>query len=200
MDYYRDTVTDLSWNHLTDLAVTYKFTLIGGWAVWLHTKALKSKDIDIIIDLPTLGKLRESFNVTKNERLQKYEIIRDSVHIDIYVPHWSDLGIPTKTINNNLMTLAGFRVPKPEILLILKQVAYEARVGSAKGRKDLLDMISLLSLPEFSWALYRQLMRKTGIPLTKILRPIVDVPELSLNRHAFSKLKKKWLAELILRS
>jgi len=31
--------------------------LIGGWAIYLHTKALKSKDIGIIVDFQTLNQL-----------------------------------------------------------------------------------------------------------------------------------------------
>lgn len=192
MDYYRDTVTDESWKLLTALAGVFSFTLIGGWAVWLHTRALKSKDIDIIIDLPTLGNLRESFDVTKNNRLRKYEIIQGPVQVDIYAPHWSDLGIPFETINANLTTIQGFHVPKSEILLCLKQIAYTSRVGSAKGKKDLLDMVSLLSLPHFSCELYHTLAPKTILPLVDILRPLVDIPELSMNRHTFARLKKKW--------
>lgn len=199
MAYYRDIVTDQSWKLLTELAQAYEFTLIGGWAVWVYTNALKSKDIDIIIDLPTLGKLREVYEIAKNDRLKKYEIITGIVHIDIYVPYWSNLGIPINLIRKDQRNIQGFQIPNPETLLILKQIAYAARIGSAKGEKDLLDIISILTIPGFSWHVYKHLVTKTTLPkiqLTDILTPIVDIPELSLNRHTFSRLKKQLMREL----
>lgn len=195
MAYYRDTVTDHSWKLLTILAGQIPFILIGGWAVWLYTKALKSKDIDIIIDLTTLGKLRETYDVVKNNRLHKYEIIHGPVDVDIYVPHWSQLGLPIQAILSHREAIEQFRAPRPEILTILKQVAYSNRVGSVKGKKDLIDIVALLSLPSFDWDFYLSVLKKTDMPvinIKEILRGIVEVPELSLNRHAFSRLKKRW--------
>ena len=49
MAYYRDSVTEASWQLLQKLKREYKFCLIGGWAVWLYTKQLKSKDIDLVV-------------------------------------------------------------------------------------------------------------------------------------------------------
>jgi hypothetical protein len=40
----------------------------------LHSKALKSKDIDIIVGYDELEKLKNDFSVFKNGRLKKYEI------------------------------------------------------------------------------------------------------------------------------
>lgn len=71
MNYYRDSVTQKSWRFLTELARKYRFVLIGGWAVWLYTKQLKSKDIDIVVDLNQLAKLKTRFDLVKNSRLKK---------------------------------------------------------------------------------------------------------------------------------
>ena len=49
MDYYHNLVTQESWSEILKIQKNLKFILIGGWAVYLYTKALKSKDIDIII-------------------------------------------------------------------------------------------------------------------------------------------------------
>lgn len=48
MAYYHDLITGTSWRELKQLRRYCNFVLIGGWAAWLYTKALKSKDIDII--------------------------------------------------------------------------------------------------------------------------------------------------------
>lgn len=74
MQYYHKLVTDKSYQFLQNLKRSYEFVLIGGWAVYLYTQALKSKDIDIIVDYKELAKLKENFDVFKNDRLKKYEI------------------------------------------------------------------------------------------------------------------------------
>jgi len=43
---------------LLELNRKYRFVLIGGWAVYLYSKALKSRDIDIVIDFETLAKMK----------------------------------------------------------------------------------------------------------------------------------------------
>ena len=59
MAYYRDSVTEASWQLLQKLKREYKFCLIG-WAVWLYTKQLKSKDIDLVVAPEELSRIREN--------------------------------------------------------------------------------------------------------------------------------------------
>ena len=185
MNYYRDLVTTKSWQLLQHLAKNYNFVLIGGWAVWLYTRQLKSKDIDLVIEFDELAKLKAAYPLTKNDRLKKYEIIQSEIHIDIYVPHYSRLGLPAENILKSAVSLAGFRVPPPETLLILKQTASTNRVGSSKGRKDLIDIISLLLLPQLDWS---RIPQSILVPL----KSQTSIPELDLNSHQFSRLKQKW--------
>lgn len=185
MNFYRDQVTSKSWLLLQRLARKYQFVLIGGWAVWLYTHQLKSKDIDLIVEFDQLTKLKKDFDLIKNDRLKKYEIIQDEIHIDVYVPHYSQLGaeIDKTTI------VDGFTVPSPETLIALKLVAYHSRASSPKGRKDLIDIVSLISLPQLDWA-------KIPISVSGLLKSQTSIPELSLNSHQFSRLKKLWLKKL----
>lgn len=185
MNYYRDQVTQKSWQILTGLVSQYQFVLIGGWAVWLYTKQLKSKDIDIVIGLDQLGKISTYFNLIKNDRLHKYEIRQEEIQIDVYVPFYSRLGIPAEEILQRVVNLEGFMVPTPEILLKLKMVAYEGRKGSDKGRKDLVDMVSLLCLPNLKWVD----IPKEVINLASFQ---TEIPELFLNSHIYSRYKKFW--------
>lgn len=57
-DYYNDLITEKSWQTLQNLIKQIDFVLIGGWAVYLYTKSLKSKDIDIIVSYDSLSKLK----------------------------------------------------------------------------------------------------------------------------------------------
>lgn len=197
MDYYRDPVTEKSWQMLQALRRDYTFVLIGGWAVWLYTHRFKSKDIDIIVDTPTLSKLKAQFPVTKNNRLFKYEAMRGEIQIDIYVPFWSYLGIPAQDVQSHATAVEGFSVPPPETLLVLKQIAYQARKGSSKGYKDFLDIISLISLQQFRWNSYRlQAPQQLETQLITMISQTTHISELSFNNHQFAKMKKTWLKNL----
>ena len=122
-EFYHDLITEKSFGILQELRKKFKFILIGGWAVFLYTKSLKSKDIDIIIDYDELGKIKKEYDVSKNERLKKYEVKSGGIDIDIYLPYFSDLGLKAEQAQNYCQNLEGFFVPIPEVLLILKVYA-----------------------------------------------------------------------------
>lgn len=189
MNYYRDQITQKSWQLLQRLTKKYRFVLIGGWAVWLYTKQLKSKDIDIVVEFDQLEKLRRDFSLIKNERLKKYEIAQEEVQVDIYVPHYSQLGVPAEKILAAAVSLKGFRVPPPEILAALKLTAYQSRANSGKGHKDLIDIISLLILPQLD-------LHQVPPKAVKLAAAQTAIPELNLNSHQYSRLKKLWLKKL----
>ncbi|MFH1457268.1 MAG: DUF6036 family nucleotidyltransferase [Patescibacteria group bacterium] len=198
MPYYQDIITTKSFKILQDLKRNYNFILIGGWAVFLHTQKLKSKDIDIIVDYAELEKLRKKFSLNKNERLKKYEIQLEQTDIDIYLPHYSDLKIPLEEIKQYTTNIEGFIILKPEILLILKQTAFSDRQGSNKGEKDKIDIISLVNMDNFDFNLYQKILKKYNLEnyqkeLIDLLKSVNEVFELWLNQYQYSKLKKKIL-------
>lgn len=196
MEFYQDLVTEKSYKILQDLKREFDFILIGGWAVFLYTKALKSKDIDLIVEYQGLEKLRKKFKLTKNERLKKYEIKLEEIDIDIYLPHYSQLGLPVEGMGTYTVEREGFKVPKIEIILILKQFVFSQRGGSAKGEKDRLDILSLLKLKKIDWNFYKELLAKYKIEdfkekLLNLLKETKRAPELGLNEYKMAKLKKE---------
>ena len=154
MQFYHDIVTDKSFHLLRGLKSKFSFTLIGGWAVFLYTQAMKSKDIDIIVDYGELSEFRQDYVLSKNERLKKYEIKQGEVDVDIYLPHYSDIGIPVERVSESSVSRGGFKVPQLEVLFLLKLYAYSARRGSVKGKKDEMDIFPRV-LPEFNWNKYK---------------------------------------------
>jgi len=199
--FYHDLITEKSFKILQDLRREFNFILIGGWAVYLYTKALKSKDIDIILDYEELDKIRQKISISKNERLKKYEAKIDEVDIDIYLPYFSNIGMPVEEIKNYCQSLEGFLVPIPEILLILKVYTYKEREGTTKGKKDLIDIFSLLKEEKINWKTYRELIkkykfRKLDQDLKEIISSQSAIPELNLLNHKIAKLKRKVLSEL----
>lgn len=125
----------------------FPFTLIGGWAAWCYTGGPKSRDIDVIVSYPTLGKLRLEYPLVKNDRLRKYEVPLDGFDLDVYVEHYSTtLAVPPEALLERTFTMQGFAVPPVEALLALKLGAWLDRRASIHGAKDLADIRGLLPL------------------------------------------------------
>lgn len=199
MAYYHDLVTEKSWEELKNLHKVCNFTLLGGWAVYLYTHGLKSKDIDILVDYTELPKLQKNFEFVKNDRLHKYEAIRGPIQIDIYTPHYSEIGIPVEILLSHTQSVDGFSVIRPEYLILLKLFTLSQRGRTPKGRKDFLDLISLyLSIKDRPFILAANLVNKYNIQaslkfFTQILSENTSISELSLNNHQYSLLKKSLL-------
>lgn len=200
-EYYHNIVTEKSFKILQKLQRTHDFILIGGWAVFAWTKSLKSKDIDIVLDYPELEKFKNQYELAKNDRLKKYEAKDGEIDIDIYVNNYSNPGLPAEDIRKYSASRAGFRVPRPEVLLMLKQAAHEARQGTPKGEKDAIDIVSLLANCEIDFVFYNKLLagyNKGGLKqkLKDLLQGITEMPECNLNQHALSRLKARVLERL----
>jgi len=198
MQYYNDIITQKSFIYLQEMKKRFDFILIGGWAVFLYSKSLKSKDIDIIIDYEVLSKLKDEGELVKNERLHKYEINEGNFDIDIYVAHYSRLGVDIEEIKKSVVVKDGFSVPALEVLFLMKLFAWHNRRGSAKGQKDELDVLSLAFLPEFGWKRYLQLVEQFNYleyhrEFMTLLKSVHNIKELGIGNQVMAKLRKRIL-------
>ncbi len=194
MQYWNEVITERSWNKLQELKrMKLKFILIGGWACYLWTKAQKSKDIDIIVDLEELYKFKGMFSLRKNPRLKRYEAVVDGVDIDIYVPHYSKLALPVKFIIKESTMFEGFDVCKPEALLILKQQAEFARKNSEKGLKDRIDIMGLLIKTDFDFAKYLNIVKEFHLEhfRKRLIEIVSSFREYSYLNMSWQKLRKE---------
>jgi hypothetical protein len=195
-EFWSSILTEKSWKILQELAKEHKFILIGGWAVWLLTHQQKSKDIDIVVGLDELQKFK-SQNLGKNEKLKKYEIKKEEIDIDIYLEHYSKLAIPAEDINSYTIKTQGFEVASPELLLILKQSAYNDRKDSVKGEKDKIDIVSLTFFSDVNFKKYYKILKKYKLEcffneIVKLIKGFKDYGILGLNPREF-KIKKEIL-------
>lgn len=198
MQYYNGIITQKSFQFLKKLKADFNFILIGGWAVFLYSHSLKSKDIDIIVDYENLAKLKNAFEVSKNERLKKYEIKTGEFDVDIYVSHYSSLGVKVQEIEKYIFHKEGFSVPDLELLFILKLFVWYKRQGSQKGQKDELDIFSLAILPEFDWKKYTNFIKifdfnSYHTNFIDLLKKTHRIPELAINEQRMSKIRKNIL-------
>lgn len=194
-------LTEKSWGLLQELRKEYNFVLIGGWAVYLFIRRQKSKDIDIVVSITELQKFK-TYDLRKNDNLKKYEVKRDDVDIDIYVEYYSKLIIPVEEIKNYAVKIEGFNVICPELLLILKQAAYNARRDSVKGEKDLVDMISLVLLEKIDFKKYGSIAKKYKLEnyfsdLIRLIKSFKDYEKIGINAREF-KIRKNKILKIIL--
>lgn len=200
MDFWNSQLTERSWILLQKLREKYNFILIGGWAVYLWARQQKSKDIDIVVDITELQKLKREL-LSKNDRLKKYEIKFEEIDVDIYVPYFSKLAIPAEDLHKYASKIEGFNVVLPEVLLILKQEAEIERGNSVKGEKDRVDIVSLLFFSEVDLKEYNLILKKYSLTnfvekLISILRNFADYNALNLTPRDFKLKKEKLLKEL----
>ena len=202
-EYWPEFITRKSWERLLGLSKEFPFVLIGGWAIYLYTKAHKSKDIDIVVSLDTFYEIRSSYEVRKNGRLKKYEIKEDGFDIDIYVEHFSQLPVPiTYILEEGNIKLEGLNVAKPEVLLMLKLAAYKDRKGSIKGVKDSIDIVNLLYAVELDFEELKEFFSKFGhAEYFELLKEAVENFQeheyTPMDFKEFKKWKKSLLAKLL---
>lgn len=201
MDYYHNLITEKSWKELQQMCRSLDFVLIGGWAVYLYTKSLKSKDIDIIIDYGQLPAVAKLYDLTKNDRLKKYEAVREDVQIDIYLPHYSKIGIPVEDLSAHTVKLEGFRVVDINYLVVLKLWTFTKRGNSPKGRKDFIDIVSLLSAEPCDYGQIKHVLQNYHLQeslthFLQVLASTFELGELGINKHTFAKRKKDMTTNL----
>lgn len=203
MEFWNDIAIDRSYQILQELSKKVDFILIGGWAVYFFTKAIKSKDIDIIVDFENLSKIKSELGIKKNVFLKKYESEVEGVSIDIYVPYYSEFAVPAEVIMKKTMVVENFKIPKPSSLLILKQQAEIQRNDSIKGQKDRVDIISLAKSGKVNWKHYKELVEMYGLEeyarrLGKIVRSArIEFEYLGItDLREIKKIKGKILKEI----
>ena len=201
MEYYHDLVTEKSWRELKYLSRSLNFVLIGGWAVYLYTRQLKSKDIDIIVDFNQLPVLEKNYALSKNDRLKKYEAVKEEVQIDVYLPHYSRLGLPVEDLLSRSWGLEGFKVLDVNYLAVLKIFTLGQRGRSPKGGKDFLDIISLIISMKVSLPTVRKIVSEYRLSsesgfFREMLSERDRLLELNLNPHQYARVKKQILAKL----
>jgi len=202
MPYWNELVTEKSWEKLQELKRKgVKFVLIGGWAAWLYSKSHKSKDIDVIVGFGELSRIKQMFDLRKNDRLRKYEFRLDEIDVDVYVEYFSRLAIPIEEAVKGKRKVEGFEVVKPEVLLVLKQGAENARGKSEKGLKDRIDIMDLLLKTGIDFGEYGKLLERHGIQeyrrrLIEIVQGFKEIKYLGLNPREFKKRKQELLKRI----
>lgn len=198
MEFWNEIVLEKSWKILQRISKEFDFVLIGGWAVYLWTNSQKSRDIDLIVEYEALDYLKKSYILKKNDHLKKYEIVVDDVDIDIYLPYFSNLGIPVEEIVKYKVKVRGFETLPPELLLILKQTAERDRRDSVKGQKDKVDVLNLLIGLDIDWEKYKEILERYNLKeykreLSHLVKTFDMLEYIGMNVREYTVWKRKVL-------
>lgn len=128
--------------------------LIGGWATFTRVGGDISRDIDLIIGAPDVRqKVRSALTeVSESSHLQgmKWRGEFEGVHVDIYIPHQSELGaklrlrVEVLAEHTEPLGQAGWRLLTVEAHVISKMAALLDRPDTEKGFKDAREILRLL--------------------------------------------------------
>jgi hypothetical protein len=164
---WRDEAVERSWRVLGELKSFADFVLIGGWGVYLWTRKLKSRDIDVYVDQENFYKLQSEltlrgYGLKRNVRLLEFEALISDVEVDIYTPFVSRLVVPCLDVFDRKLysVIEGSKVAIPEVLLLLKAQAAQGRWHAEKGLKDRVDIISLLKFADVKRDVLEQMLRE----------------------------------------
>jgi len=128
--------------------------LIGGWATFTRVGGDISRDIDLIIGTPQVReKVKSALSeLSEPSHLQgrKWRGEFEGVHVDVYIPHQSELGgtlrlrVEVLAEHTEALDQSGWRLLTIEAHLISKMAALLDRPDTEKGFKDAREILRLL--------------------------------------------------------
>lgn len=128
--------------------------LIGGWATFMRVGGDISHDIDLIIGSPEVReKVRSALSeLPESNHLQgtKWRGEFEGVHVDVYLPHQSELGgklrlrVEALAEHTEALGQGGWRLLTLEAHAISKLAALLDRPDTEKGFKDAREILRLL--------------------------------------------------------
>ena len=148
--------------------------VLGGWSTFLRAAVAKSHDIDVIVDHPTLDKLKSKHELSASQHVsgRKFEFKIDGVAVDVYPVYQSKLGqrlqLPVEVLVDHTERIGGVRVLTPEAQFVAKMAALLDRPDSLAGEKDRREMMALLKAepsPELKASV--ELLRRAGWSLER---------------------------------
>ncbi len=155
MDIYEKSLEILK--QIIDAQTKYDFqiVLIGGWATWMYNPYMKSRDIDLVVEKEDYWKLKNflesiGFSETYGEHLGKKGFLTlyqgDKIEIDVYDETVAGFNVKKMIKNSKEKEIENKPVMVASVtdLIIMKFRSVIDRIGSAKGEKDLSDLLAIL--------------------------------------------------------
>ncbi len=136
----------------------FRICLVGGWAVWLYNPYMKSKDIDLIVKKDQFWKLKNfltNFGFKETSKVLEKRgfsmLFEDEkIEIDVYDKRLGEFDVDELMKKSVEKKLGKHKLQVLSItdLFLVKSKTALNRVGTAKGEKDLSDLLALLETHE----------------------------------------------------
>lgn len=179
--------------------------LIGGWATHIRIGGEISKDIDLIVTESSRHKMKDIVHDLSQNSIhqgRKYRGEVSGVHVDIYVPHESQLGARLRLRVETLMVHTDADTAPPWLMLtvdahfVTKLAALLDRHHSEKGSKDARELIGLLQLGVDPIAALAILAEATAGEPSEIPTYVADMFRLIPSLTKLSKAEQRQLGVL----
>ena len=186
--------------------------LIGGWATVARVGGEISHDIDLIIGSPDVReKVRATLSeISESNHLQgtKWRGSFEGVHVDVYIPHQSELGgklrlrVEVLAEHTEPFGTSGWRLLTVETHTISKIAALLDRPDSEKGFKDAREVLRLLELGVSAGAATRILVAASASTPGELPSMITEAFDLlgprsganKTQRERIRRWKREWVA------
>lgn len=184
----------------------FKFVLIGGWATWVYNPYMKSRDIDLVVHKADYWKIKNfllslGFSESYGGHLGKkgfamlYE--GDKIEIDVYDETVAGFDVmkviknaKEKVIEDKIVGVASITD-----LTTMKLKSAIDRMGSAKGEKDISDLLAILDkhFKDIKWDIIMETIDKKEV--ANVMRILFsDIKQTQkfyrLNFKKFQEMKK----------
>ena len=187
--------------------------LIGGWATFIRVGGEISLDIDLITTPASRHKIEAvmtDVSSSNNHQGKKLRATIDNVHLDIYLPHESQLGAKLRLRVEVLaqypdsLSFEKWTLLCIEAHIATKMAALLDRHFSEKGQKDAREILALLKLegvdPKIAAEILHLASTVTLDTLPELIGTAFDhlkIIRLSKDDQKFVALTKKaWVSEL----
>lgn len=156
MDIYAKSLDVLKRMAAAQAEKGFRICLLGGWAVWLYNPHMKSRDIDVAVGARDFWKLRD-FLLSLGFR-QTAKVLEkagfallwegDKIEVDVYDRTVGPFAVSELVARSVKKRLDGqvVNVLSASDLFMLKAHTALERLGTAKGEKDLADVLALLAV------------------------------------------------------
>lgn len=180
--------------------------LIGGWATFLRVGGDISRDIDLIIGSQEVRAKVESVvvHLSQTSHLQgtKWRGEVEGVHVDIYIPHQSQLGgklrLKVEVLAQYIEPLDGgkWSLLTIEAHVLSKLAALFDRPDTEKGAKDAQEIARLLESGVEASTACGILAAATAGPLDDLPGHVQSAFQLLGPRAGLNKKRRRWLRDV----
>lgn len=177
--------------------------LIGGWATNFRVGGDISRDIDLIIGSHEVReKVRSTVKELSRSHHHKWRGEVEGVHVDIYLPHQSELGgrlrlrVEVLAEHTDPLGHRGWQLLTIEAHVVSKFAALLDRPDTEKGFKDAREIRRLLDKGVDAVAATRIMAAATAGPAEDLPSHVAMIFELLEARAGYNKAQKKDLHQM----